>query len=704
MPRLFRVVVALALIVAVGMAARLQASHGHGGGGGHMGGGHMGGGGHIGGGHFGGGQMGHVGGHSGHIGGMSGGHPGAVHHFGGAQQFGGAPHHGGVNHLGGAQHFGGAQHLNSVPHHGINSGTMHPGTVHNGNLRSNSLGHQHQALSNSATLGASRHQLNAPFYQHHGGHTGAAANQSFVRNHTVNSRAGLQAGQAHAGSQFLHNHAGNSRGLQNTNLNSLANSQHHGSQFLRNHGSHNIQSAHLSSGQAGARHQLVNMGSSRHSAFLAHHGAGHLSSGNHHSAMGQSGHQHLNDPNVVGRSVHNSLMQNFHYRHNHTAGGGIGNGGLSHRHNYYPVGRHYGGFGYGGLGYRGLGYGGLGWGFGRYYPGYYGYGLGRFGYGWGWGGGLFGYRRWGCFSYNPYFAYGGIGYGYPYYGIGYGYPYSGYGVLACDNGLSSYPSFASLSPGLMGYGYGASYAPPGSATAIDTATDAPPTTGSDLQPPANQVASSDTGSAVAAALPTAEEFAQIGETAFKSRDYKGAVRAWRHGLIDDPDNGVLVLMLAQSLFATGQFNEAAGATQFGMQQLESSKWETVVKNYRELYGKIDDYTIQLRALEKATREKADDPALRFLLGYHYGYLGYPKEAVQQLEKCVSLAAEDEAAQKLLDIFKDRLPKEADQKTAPPAPEKTPAAGTLPPPPPPAGTLPQLNSDTTPPAPKKPENP
>jgi tetratricopeptide (TPR) repeat protein len=260
-----------------------------------------------------------------------------------------------------------------------------------------------------------------------------------------------------------------------------------------------------------------------------------------------------------------------------------------------------------------------------------------------------------------------------------------------------------LSPGLMGYGLGASYAPYGSSTAIITST--PVATDAlnplaDVNPPANQVASADPKSAVAGALPTAEQYAQIGETAFKARDYKSAVRAWRHGLIDDPNNGVLVLMLSQALFATEQYNEAAGATQFGMQLLGQDKWDTVVKNYRELYGKVEDYTNQLRSLEKAAREKADDPALRFLLGYHYGFLGFPKEAVQQLEKCVSLAPEDETAQKLLEQLSDKLPKDPNKKVEPPAPAKPPEPGLTTD----ANPLPPLNPATAPPTQKSLELP
>ena len=440
------------------------------------------------------------------------------------------------------------------------------------------------------------------------------------------------------------------------------------------------------------------------SSFLAHHhqsgNTGNAAStgssilGNHHGATGNTlglNHQQnslQHSTNHVGTYVHNNLVQNFNYRHNHNGGfggGGVGGGGgvVGLRHNY--------GLGGYGCGWGG-GYGGYGGGYG--YSGF-GFGLGRFGYGWGFGlgsYGLFGYPRWGCFAYQPYCSYGGYGSG--------GYGYGGYGY----GGYNNYGSYASLSPGLMGYGYGVNYAPYGSPTAIITSTPAATVMSDALAPLAastsTQLASADPQSAVAGALPTAEQYAQIGETAFKARDYKSAVRAWRHGLVDDPNNGMLVLMLSQALFATEQFNEAAGATQFGMQLLPQEKWETVVKNYRELYGKVDDYTNQLRALEKAAREKADDPALRFMLGYHYGFLGYPKEAVQQLEKCVSLAPEDETAQKLLELFSDKLPKDPAKKDTPPAPAKPPGTGATTD----AGAAPPLNPVTVPPAPKTPEVP
>src|SRR5262249_22353764 len=75
------------------------------------------------------------------------------------------------------------------------------------------------------------------------------------------------------------------------------------------------------------------------------------------------------------------------------------------------------------------------------------------------------------------------------------------------------------------------------------------------------------GSAVIGSMSLAEydaRFPEKGEDAFRDGDYEGAVYYWRHALLDDPQNPVLVMMLGQALFATGVYNEAAGATQAAM--------------------------------------------------------------------------------------------------------------------------------------------
>jgi tetratricopeptide (TPR) repeat protein len=120
--------------------------------------------------------------------------------------------------------------------------------------------------------------------------------------------------------------------------------------------------------------------------------------------------------------------------------------------------------------------------------------------------------------------------------------------------------------------------------------------------------------------------------------------------------------------ATGKFEEAAGATQMAMQMLPKEQWGVVVSNYKDLYGNVQDYTDQLRALERAVKDKPDNPPLRFLLGYHYAYLGFAKEAVDQLDRGLKLMPQDEGAKQLRDVMRAKLPKPDAPAAAPPMPE------------------------------------
>ena len=119
-------------------------------------------------------------------------------------------------------------------------------------------------------------------------------------------------------------------------------------------------------------------------------------------------------------------------------------------------------------------------------------------------------------------------------------------------------------------------------------------------------------------------------------------------------------MLGQALFATGKYEESASMTQAAMSQLPKDQWGVVVTNSRELYGNYQDYTTQLRALEAAARNNLNNPALRFLLGYHYAYLGFPQQSVDQLTKVLNLVPGDQMAKQLMSEMQVKLP----QSTAP----------------------------------------
>jgi len=174
---------------------------------------------------------------------------------------------------------------------------------------------------------------------------------------------------------------------------------------------------------------------------------------------------------------------------------------------------------------------------------------------------------------------------------------------------------------------------------------------------------------------TAADFAGQGEANFKAGKYQAAARDFRHALVDDPTNAGVLMLLGQTAFAMGQYNEAAGATELAMKLLPDDKWGSVITNYTQLYGKPQDYTDQLRALEKARDQKPDDPAVRFLLGFHYYYLGHTKEALAELDKAIQLQPQDPFARQLRNMTASKLGLPAVEAPAGSAPAGTPGTGT-----------------------------
>jgi hypothetical protein len=145
------------------------------------------------------------------------------------------------------------------------------------------------------------------------------------------------------------------------------------------------------------------------------------------------------------------------------------------------------------------------------------------------------------------------------------------------------------------------------------------------------------------------EFVRQGEAALKARDYRSAVRAWRHAVVDDPKNGTTIMMLAQALFAAGEYDEAAAAAQQAMMLLPEEKWREAVSKFRGFYTNTQDYTDQLTKLEKAVEGYPNDPSLRFELGFQYANSNHPDLALRELDKLLEMAPQDQIGRKLRDL-------------------------------------------------------
>jgi hypothetical protein len=165
------------------------------------------------------------------------------------------------------------------------------------------------------------------------------------------------------------------------------------------------------------------------------------------------------------------------------------------------------------------------------------------------------------------------------------------------------------------------------------------------------------------ATASSESFDQQGEYAFRARDYMAANRDWQHAVVDDPSNGTLAMKLALAMFAVGKYREAAGTTQQVLMLLPQENWGQAVSDYKKLYANPKDYLDQLKSLAKAAADKPNDPALRFLLGFHYGYSGRVADAVRELNKLVQLEPKDQLGRKLRDLMADKTHKDNNSNSA-----------------------------------------
>jgi tetratricopeptide (TPR) repeat protein len=134
-----------------------------------------------------------------------------------------------------------------------------------------------------------------------------------------------------------------------------------------------------------------------------------------------------------------------------------------------------------------------------------------------------------------------------------------------------------------------------------------------------------------------------GMAAFYDGQYAESLTNFDDALKLMPSDPVLHEMRALALFAVGRFQPAAAVLNSLLASAPGMDWTTLVS----LYGNLDDYTTQLRALESHVNANLDDPAATFVLAYHYLVMGHNDEAIELLRRVVRLQPRDSTAQRLL---------------------------------------------------------
>ncbi|MGC4005589.1 MAG: tetratricopeptide repeat protein [Pirellulales bacterium] len=134
---------------------------------------------------------------------------------------------------------------------------------------------------------------------------------------------------------------------------------------------------------------------------------------------------------------------------------------------------------------------------------------------------------------------------------------------------------------------------------------------------------------------------------FKNGDYAAALRFAESALAKSPGDPVVHEFRALCLFALGKYQEAAAGLNALLATSPGMDWTTL----SGLYGDIDDYTKQLRALEQHCKANPRDGAAAFDLAYQYLVTGNTEAAISALQVVVAAQPKDGVAKRMLAALK-----------------------------------------------------
>jgi tetratricopeptide (TPR) repeat protein len=152
---------------------------------------------------------------------------------------------------------------------------------------------------------------------------------------------------------------------------------------------------------------------------------------------------------------------------------------------------------------------------------------------------------------------------------------------------------------------------------------------------------------------------------FKAGDYQDALTQFDATLRQLPNDPVVHEVRALDLFALGQYQQAAASLNSLLASAPGMDWTTMAG----LYGDVDDYTKQLRALEQHCKANPKDAPASFVLAYQYLVTGHQEPAVHALQAVVREQPKDVVAKRMLASL------------VPPGATDAATAASLPPPPP-----------------------
>ena len=163
-----------------------------------------------------------------------------------------------------------------------------------------------------------------------------------------------------------------------------------------------------------------------------------------------------------------------------------------------------------------------------------------------------------------------------------------------------------------------------------------------------------TSVATSGATDAGPRYQRAAESAFRSHHYDEAIDWGKRAAKEAPRDGRLFLLLSQTHLALGEYRDAASAARLGMSLLPTVDWGYVVKNFRNYYHDVD-YVAHVRRLGRFIEENPSHADARFLIGYHWVFLGHPEAASRELTKAAELNPRDEWTTRLLEVVGGPVP-------------------------------------------------
>jgi tetratricopeptide (TPR) repeat protein len=157
--------------------------------------------------------------------------------------------------------------------------------------------------------------------------------------------------------------------------------------------------------------------------------------------------------------------------------------------------------------------------------------------------------------------------------------------------------------------------------------------GSDRRPSNLRDASSKTSSTASTPQLGEEEYERIGIRLLERAQYTRAVQAFKAARESRPDAPYVAYLLAQALFATGDYGQAAKAIREGAAR--NPDWARLKVDARSFYGDSAEFRDQLTKLEAHAKAHPDDQDAALVLGYESFFTkdyGRAEQILAQLEK------------------------------------------------------------------------